>query len=426
MEKIINNIELNRIFERENTANDIKSILNNFDKCCNELTYKTGIYIYGSPGSGKTTFVMNLLKEMNYDVIKYDAGDIRNKSVIDTITKNNMSDKSVISLFKKKSKPIAIIMDEIDGMNNGDKGGINSLIKIIRPKKTKKQKLEELSFIPIICISSYHVDKKIKELMKVCNTIELKTPTNNQINIILKKLITNCNDNIYNNLIEYLNGDLRKLKTILDIYYKEKDLLNSDIIQKLFTSTNFCDDVKTITQKLLNNKYSINDINDLLNETDKTSIALLFHENIIDVLTKLPKYKSIEIYQNILDNICFGDYMDRITFQKQIWLLTEITFLLKTMQNNLILHNNVDKINHNSEIRFTKILTKYSNEYNSDIFIQKLCETLLLDRKDLYLFFIKLKEKITNENINNIFDNIDKLEVSRIYKFLDYLYNLNE
>ena len=30
-------------------------------------------------------------------------------------------------------------MDEIDGMNNGDKGGINSLIKLIRPKKTKKQ-----------------------------------------------------------------------------------------------------------------------------------------------------------------------------------------------------------------------------------------------------------------------------------------------
>jgi hypothetical protein len=337
-----------------------------------------------------------------------------------------MTDTNVLSLLTKKTKPLAIIMDEIDGMNNGDKGGITSLIKLIRPKKTKRQKLESTTSNPIICISNYHVDKKIKELMKVCNTIELQTPSDSQIDIILKKLINNCDENIYSNLINYLNGDLRKLQTILDIYYKEKDLLNSDIIQKLFTSTNFCDDVKTITKKLLNNKYSLNDINDLLNETDKTSIALLFHENIIDVLAKLPKNKSIQIYQEILDNICFGDYMDRITFQKQIWLLTEITFLLKTMQNNLILHNNVDKINHNSEIRFTKILTKYSNEYNSDIFIQKLCEDLLLDRKDLYLFFIKLREKITNENINSLFDNIDKLEITRIYKFLDYLYNIDE
>ena len=31
-------------------------------------------------------------------------------------------------------------MDEIDGMNSGDKGGINTLIKLIRPKKTNKQK----------------------------------------------------------------------------------------------------------------------------------------------------------------------------------------------------------------------------------------------------------------------------------------------
>ena len=43
----------------------------------------------------------------------------------------------------KKEKKIAIVMDEIDGMNSGDKGGINALIKLIRQKKTKKQKLEE-------------------------------------------------------------------------------------------------------------------------------------------------------------------------------------------------------------------------------------------------------------------------------------------
>ena len=35
-------------------------------------------------------------------------------------------------------------MDEIDGMNSGDKGGINSLIKLIRPKKTKNKKRNKL------------------------------------------------------------------------------------------------------------------------------------------------------------------------------------------------------------------------------------------------------------------------------------------
>jgi hypothetical protein len=33
-------------------------------------------------------------------------------------------------------------MDDVDGMNNGDKGGITSLINLIRQKKTKNKKKE--------------------------------------------------------------------------------------------------------------------------------------------------------------------------------------------------------------------------------------------------------------------------------------------
>ena len=113
-----------------------------------------------------------------------------------------MSDRNVISLFNKKKKQIAIVMDEIDGMNNGDKGGINSLIKQIRPKKTKKQKEEDTTNTPIICISNYHVDKKIKELMKVCNVFELKTPTDQQINKIIKSCMPNIDDTLNINIKE--------------------------------------------------------------------------------------------------------------------------------------------------------------------------------------------------------------------------------
>ena len=77
---------------------------------------------------------------MNYDIINYYAGDVRNKSIVENITKHNMSDKNVLSLFQKKTKKLVIMMDELDGMNSGDKGGINTLIKLIRPKKNKETK----------------------------------------------------------------------------------------------------------------------------------------------------------------------------------------------------------------------------------------------------------------------------------------------
>ena len=131
------NIELNKILDRLNEEQVMKQLLLNFNKNNKDLTNKNNIYLYGKSGTGKTTFVMNLLKEMDYDVVKYDAGDIRNKNIIENITKHNMSDKNIMSMFHKKIKKIVIVMDEIDCMNNGDKGGINSLIKIIRPKKTK-------------------------------------------------------------------------------------------------------------------------------------------------------------------------------------------------------------------------------------------------------------------------------------------------
>ena len=47
---------------------------------------KKGTYIFGSPRGGKSHFVINLLEEMNCDIIKYDAGDVRNKSLINSIS----------------------------------------------------------------------------------------------------------------------------------------------------------------------------------------------------------------------------------------------------------------------------------------------------------------------------------------------------
>ena len=57
-------------------------------------------------------------------------------------------------------------MDELDGMNSGDKGGINTLIKLIRPKNTKKQKKKIKHYDSYCLYRNFHVDKKIKEMIK--------------------------------------------------------------------------------------------------------------------------------------------------------------------------------------------------------------------------------------------------------------------
>jgi Cdc6-like AAA superfamily ATPase len=296
----MNEIDINTLLVRQDEVNKMKAILKDFELNKHNLTTKKGIYIYGDPGSGKTAFVTNILKELDYDVVKYDAGDIRNKSIIDTITKHNMSDKNIMSLFHKKVKRIAIVMDEIDGMNNGDKGGINSLIKIIRPKKTKKQRLEEITLNPIICIGNYHIDKKIKELMKVCNVIELKPPTKIQMNNILNLMIPTIDEKMRTNIITFIQGDLRKMTTIYELYKNKQDILNNNIIQNIFLMKSYNDDTRQITKKLINNHYPIEEHLTIMNETDRTIVGLLWHENIIDVIGKLDKDEAIPFYLKIL------------------------------------------------------------------------------------------------------------------------------
>ena len=422
-------INVNDILDRTIIRDDIKKFLVNFENNKHDLSCKRGIYIYGNPGTGKTAFIETLLKEINYDIIKYDAGDIRNKVIIDTITKHNMSDRNVLSMLQKNVKKIVIIMDEIDGMNNGDKGGINSLIKLIRPKKTKKQKLEEITLNPFICIGNYHIDKKIKELIKVCNSYELKNPTNTQMEILITKLMPNVDIELKNNLLNYIQGDLRKLDSIVDIYNKQNVSLKNEIIQNIFQPKTYNEDSKKITQNLINNNQELNNHNHIMNETDRTIVGLLWHENIVDVLGKFPKNESFPFYNTILENICFSDYMDRITFQKQIWQFNEMTSLIKTFYNNKLYHEHFKKKPkfNPPEVRFTKVLTKYSTEYNNYLFIQNLCFTLGMDQSDLFAFFYNLRNEKSEEEILIYLENyeINKLDINRMFRYLDKHSTLN-
>ena len=416
-------LDFNLILNRNTIYKEMKGVLNDFEKNKSDLIKKRGIYIYGAPGSGKTHFVLSILKDLNYDVIRYDAGDIRNKSIMETITKHNMSDKNIVSLFHKKAKPIAIVMDEIDGMNNGDKGGINSLIKLIRPKKTKKQKSEETTYNPIICISNYHVDKKIKELMKVCVSFELKSPTSNQISDILSQTMPEIDTTLKSNIIKFLQGDLRKLESIYKIYKNHCSILKNEIIQNILKPKSYNEDTKEITKKLLNNNFTIDEHLTIMNEIDRTIVGLLWHENIIDMLNKVPKEQSIPFYQSVLDNICYADYIDRITFQKQIWQFNEMSSLIKTFNNNALFHDTFPKKNkfNPPEVRFTKVLTKYSTEYNNSLFIQSLCQELGLDKKDVFSFFLELRNNHNEEEIYQMFEthDIGKLDINRIYRYID-------
>jgi hypothetical protein len=310
---------------------------------------------------------------------------------------------------------------------------------LIRQKKTKKQRLENVTLNPIICIGNYHADKKIRELIKVCNAFELKTPNQMQMSKLLDTMINSrAITELKPQLLDYIQGDIRKLAFIHNLYEKKPQLLNKETLRNIFQTKSYNDDAKKITQILINSPVKIHEHNTLMNETDRTIIALLWHENIADPLSKIAAKQSLPFYVKILDNICYADYIDRITFQNQIWLFNEMSSLMKTFYNNKLYHDafpsHRGKYNP-SEVRFTKVLTKYSTEYNNSLFVYNMCQNLDMDRKDLIAFFQELRlffnrgikngdfmqDPINVEQMDMLFEdtNITKLDIRRMYRYLD-------
>jgi hypothetical protein len=259
--------------------------------------------------------------------------------------------------------------------------------------------------------------------MKVCISFELKKPTDEQMLEIINKSMPDLEPIFKKNIIIFLQGDLRKLKSIYQIYSNYNSILKNDILNNILNPKSYNEDTKEITKKLINNKYNIDEHLTLMNETDRTIVGLLWHENIVDTLNKSPKKDAISVYSKILDNFCFADYIDRITFQKQIWQFNEMTSLIKTFHNNYIHHHsNLKKHKFNpSEVRFTKVLTKYSTEYNNLLFIQNLCQDLGLDKKDMLSLFLEKRQNYQEEDLYSLFElyDISKLDINRIYRYID-------
>ena len=410
---------LNNILDRNKLKDNILHFVENFYNNTNDLSQYRGIYLYGDSGIGKTQFIKNIL--CDYDVIYYDAGNVRNKSVINNITKHNMSNNNVLSLFQSKRKRIVIVMDEIENMNQGDKGGINLLLKMIRSKKTKKQRLEEISSSPIICVGNYQNDKKMNELKKICLTYVMPPPTKPQVKLLVSILLPNISTKTADKLLNKI-VNLNQLDMYIQMYYNNPTYIDIIIDNEMTIFDNVNTDTKLMTQTLLSSKQTISS-HSSINETDRTIIALLLHENIIDIFEKFSVTTTMPLYLNILENICFADYVDRITFQRQIWQFNEMSSLLKNIYTSYLLNDYKTTL---KDIRFTKILTKYSTEYNNKLFIQSLTQSIMLDKKDLCSYIYKLLHD-NNSNEENILlelenTGITKLDINRIIRYMIYVY----
>ena len=400
-------------------CDDINYITNNVIKYINNLEKNNSskyLYVYGENGIGKTTIIKNILHSLKYNINYIDCN--QNQLTLEELI-NITDNKDVYSMFFNNVQKSALIMDNINYYLYNDKSYFNNLVKLLKKNKIHK-------FIPFIFINTLHEEKKFTELSKLSYCLKINPPTTIQLKNIIYKLYPKIldfenNTLIIDNIITYLDYKFYKILNIEYFYNNNLIELKFDTHTRTSNNSNFNinNNIKILTKNLLQYKYNLQNL-DIINYSDRTSLSLLLHENIIKLFNNNLTHNELKIYKKILDNFIFCDCIDKNIFLYQIWQLNDITYIIKIFYNNFILweHNLLKNIGQENII-FTKILTKYSSEYNNFNFIfnntQLYCtnkKTLLLHiftidnsndfyAKLVYSRFMKLIEQYNNYKINN-------------------------
>ncbi|GAW13235.1 hypothetical protein ANO14919_026150 [Xylariales sp. No.14919] len=173
------------------------------------------VILSGPPGIGKTTAAHLAAKLEGYDVIESNASDVRSKKLVESGVSEVMNNTSLHGFFAsdgkkidKEKKRIVLIMDEVDGMSAGDRGGVAALAKFC--KKTE---------VPLILICNERKLQKMKPFDFVTYDIKFQRP---QVDQIRSRMMTICHreglklpSQVLDALIEGSNRDIRQIVNML-------------------------------------------------------------------------------------------------------------------------------------------------------------------------------------------------------------------
>ncbi|RMD42468.1 hypothetical protein DV735_g2683, partial [Chaetothyriales sp. CBS 134920] len=348
-----------------------------------------GIYraaiLHGPPGVGKTTAAHLVAHLEGFDVIETNASDTRSKKLMENSLRGVLDATSLLGYFaadgrkvETGKKKLVFIMDEVDGMSAGDRGGVGALAAVA--KKTN---------VPMIFICNERRLPKMKPFDFVTADFPFRRPTTDQIR---SRISTICYREgiklpipILNAIIEGGNADIRQVINMIaaiKIDKKEMDFNDSKAMTKAWEKHVILkpwDIVNKIMRPQMfapSSTATLNEKTELYFNDHEFSYLMLQENYLKSTPSLLSNYsnpkernlKYLELAEKASESISDGDLVDRMIHgSQQQWSLMPLHAIFSFVKPASYVHGNF-----NTQVGFASWLGQNSKAGKLGRFVKEI------------------------------------------------------
>jgi hypothetical protein len=153
------------------------------------------VLLLGMPGIGKTTIAHRVFRSAGLKTVEFNASHTRSGTSFRKTILPLLREGGIVQMIESGKKGgIGVLLDEIDGLSNGERGGLNELHAYLKSKEVKDGR-------PLILISNSLDTRTLQQIAKLCLTFKVGPVATDTIREWLGK-----------DPPDTYNGDLRSLQ----------------------------------------------------------------------------------------------------------------------------------------------------------------------------------------------------------------------